>query len=261
MKFQEDAKVIESSQSAPHHYRISLLAPKISKNAIPGQFVMVKCGNGSYDPLLRRPLSIHSIGKDTIELLFKVIGKGTAFLSELKKNDIVNIIGPLGNGFSVNKNVKEAVLLGGGVGIAPLLSLAETIKGKIKAVYAVIGANSQREILCKDRLRTLGAEVIITTDDGSEGIKGYATDVLPELLDSKLSADNAQIFACGPRPMYGKLRTISLEYKVPCQVSLEEWMACGIGSCNGCTVETKSGYKKVCKDGPVFDIGEIKWQT
>ncbi|MFC1767527.1 dihydroorotate dehydrogenase electron transfer subunit [Candidatus Margulisiibacteriota bacterium] len=259
MKFQENAKVLETTYVASHHFKVSLFSPKIAKDAKPGQFVMVKCENGSFDPLLRRPLSLHRIGKDKIEILFKVIGKGTLLLSELKKGDTVNLIGPLGNEFTVNKDIKEAVIMGGGVGVAPLLSLAESIKDRVKAVYVVIGATSQKDILCKDDFRDLGAEVIISTDDGSEGIKGKATDILPGLLESKLSSNYAQIFACGPRPMYRELRTITLEYKIPCQISLEEWMGCGIGACNGCTCETKEGYKKVCKDGPVFDIGDIKW--
>ena len=261
MKHQEIAKVLENKKVAPEHYRISLAAPKISSVALPGQFVMVKIGDGS-DPLLRRPLSFNRIDqtKGTIDILFKVVGKATRLLSELEPGEDLDIIGPLGNGFDLNIAKELAIVVGGGAGVAPLLSLAKELKNKAKAVYALIGANNINSVVCEEDFKALGIETTVSTDDGTYGIKGLISDVLLNVIGSKLSPVNSCIYACGPRPMVKALESISLQYKIPCQVSLEEWMACGIGACNGCIVKTKQGYKKVCSDGPVFNAEDILWQ-
>ncbi|MFH1710094.1 MAG: dihydroorotate dehydrogenase electron transfer subunit [bacterium] len=261
MKHQEIAKVLENKKVAPEHYRITLAAPRISRESLPGQFVMVKAGNGS-DPLLRRPLSFNRIdgAKGTIDILFKVVGRATRSLSEIEPGEDLDIIGPLGNGFNLDTSKDLAILVGGGAGAAPLLSLAKALKTKVKAVYALLGANNINSVLCEDDFKALGAETLVSTDDGTYGIKGLITDILLDVIGSKLSPINSCIYACGPRPMVKALESISTQYKIPCQVSLEEWMACGFGSCNGCVVSTKSGYKKVCSDGPVFNAGELLWQ-
>jgi len=261
MKHQEFAKVLENKKIAPEHYRLTLISPKIAKEAVPGQFIMIKCSDG-YDPLLRRPISLHDIdrSKNTIDILFRVIGKGTRMLSEIEPGEDLDIIGPLGNGFKIDTSKDIAVLIGGGVGIAPLLALAKDMKSKEKGIYALIGANNISQVLCEEEFKSLGCETLVTTDDGTFGKKGLITDILIDLLDSTVADKHVEIYACGPRPMVKALEDLTIEYKVPCQVSLEEWMACGIGTCNGCTVMTKNGYKKVCSDGPVFDIKELIWQ-
>jgi dihydroorotate dehydrogenase electron transfer subunit len=261
MKHQEIAKVLENKKAAPEHYRITLAAPKISSVALPGQFVMVKIGDGS-DPLLRRPLSFNGIdrAKGTIDILFKVVGKATRILSEIEPGEDLDIIGPLGNGFNLNNTKELAIVVGGGAGVAPLLSLAKELKTKGKAVYVLIGANNINSVVCEEDFKVLGIETTVSTDDGTYGIKGLISDVLINVVGSKLSPANSCIYACGPRPMIKALENISAQYKIPCQVSLEEWMACGIGACNGCTVKTKQGYKKVCSDGPVFNVEDILWQ-
>jgi len=260
MKYQEIAKVLENKKLAPEHFRITLIAPKIAREAQSGQFVMVRCCDGT-DPLLRRPISFNRIDKQkgTIDFLFRVIGNGTRLLSEMEPGRDLDIIGPLGNGFEIDTTKEIAILVGGGAGIAPLLPLAAEIKPKMKGVYAFIGANNINQVLCEEDLKDLGCETIVTTDDGTYGKKGLVTDVMIDSISSKLPIKTI-IYACGPRPMIKQLESISMEYKVPCQASLEEWMACGVGACNGCTVNTKSGYKKVCSDGPVFDVKELVWQ-
>jgi dihydroorotate dehydrogenase electron transfer subunit len=260
MKHQEIAKVLEIEKVAPEHFRVTLAAQKISRESIPGQFIMIKCSDAS-DPLLRRPISLNRIdqAKGTIDILFRVIGKGTRLLSEVVPGGDLDIIGPLGNGFAVDASKEVAILVGGGAGIAPLLSLAKQISVKTKARYALIGANNISSVLCEEDFKDLSFETVVSTDDGTYGIKGKVTDLLLEIIGSKLSPINSQIYACGPRPMVKELESISTQYKIPCQVSLEEWMACGFGSCNGCTVKTKSGYKKVCSDGPIFNAGDILW--
>jgi dihydroorotate dehydrogenase electron transfer subunit len=261
MKHQEIAKVAANTKIAPEHFRITLAVPKISRESVPGQFIMVKCSDSS-DPLLRRPLSLNRIdqAKGTIDVLFRVIGKGTRMLSEIEPGGDIDIIGPLGNGFMIDKSKDVAIIVGGGAGIAPMLALAEQLTKKVKAVYVLIGANNINSVLCEEDFKELGCEVVVSTDDGTYGKKGLVTQVLLDVIGSKLSPTNTIIYACGPRPMIRELESISSQYKIPCQVSLEEWMACGFGSCNGCTVNTKNGYKKVCSDGPIFDVRELLWQ-
>lgn len=261
MKHQEISKVLSNDKVAPEHFRITLAAPKISREALAGQFIMVKISN-STDPLLRRPISFHKIDpiKGTIDILFRVIGKGTRLLSEVTPGEDLDIIGPLGNGFTLDRTKDIALIIGGGAGIAPMLALAEVATRKDKSARVLIGANNINQVLCEDDFKLLGCDVIVATDDGTYGKKGLITNVLIEELGPKLSSANAVIYACGPRPMLKALEGISAQYKIPCQVSLEEWMACGIGACFGCTVSTKNGYRKVCSDGPVFDIKELIWQ-
>ncbi len=258
MKYQETAKVLKAAKVAPEHFRITLKASKISKAAQPGQFVMIRCGT-STDPLLRRPISFNSIDRKNLsfDIMFKVIGKGTKFLANLKAGDSVDIIGPLGKGFEPDKSRPTAVIVGGGAGIAPLLALAQHLKGKAKKIYALIGANTKEAVLLKRDFAGLGCKTIVSTDDGSSGEKGMVSDVLIDLMSKELSAEKTQIFACGPRSMIKALKDISKRSKIAVQVSLEEWMACGVGACFGCTVKTRSGYQKVCSDGPVFNIEEL----
>jgi dihydroorotate dehydrogenase electron transfer subunit len=261
MKHQEIAKVLENTKVAPEHFRLTLAAPKIAREALPGQFMMVKV-NDETDPLLRRPISFHRIDKTkgTIDILFKVVGNGTRILSEIEPGGDLDIIGPLGNGFTIDASKELAVIVGGGAGVAPLLCLADELKTKKKAVYALLGANNINSVLCEEDFKALGIETTVSTDDGTYGVKGMITDVLTGVIGSKLSPLKCCIYACGPRPMVKALQAISAETDIPCQVSLEEWMACGIGACNGCTVKTKQGNKKVCSDGPVFNAGDIIWQ-
>jgi dihydroorotate dehydrogenase electron transfer subunit len=261
MKHQEIAKVLDNIKVAPEHFRITLAAPKISREAAPGQFIMIKCCD-STDPLLRRPISFNRIdqAKGTVDVIIKVMGSGTRLLSEMEPGEDLDIIGPLGNGFKIDASREVAILVGGGAGISPLLSLAKDIAPKIKAKYALIGANNINSVICEEDFKGLGFETIVSTDDGTYGQKGLVTDILLDVISSKLSPIYTCMYACGPRPMIKQLDEISAEYKIPCQASLEEWMACGIGACNGCSIRTKQGYKKVCSDGPVFNVGELVWQ-
>ncbi len=260
MKHQEIAKVLANVKVAPEHYRLTLLSNKISRESLPGQFIMARCSDGT-DPLLRRPISLNRIdtAKGTIDILFRVAGNGTRLLSEKDPGSDIDIIGPLGNGFKIDPNKQVAILVGGGAGIAPLLSVAKDLTRKTKANYALIGANSRDSVLLENDFKDLGFQTAVSTDDGSYGTKGTVVDILMSLVSSNFSPANAQIFACGPKPMIRALEDVAMEYKVPCQVSLEEWMACGVGSCFGCTVKTKQGYKKVCSDGPIFNAGDILW--
>ena len=246
---QTAAPIISNREVMPGAYLIWLESPQIATSARPGQFVMVHCGE---DTLLRRPLSVHQVDGNRLALLFAIVGRGTNWLSQRKTGDIIDIFGPLGNGFTVFPNSHNLLLVAGGMGIAPLYFLAkETLKRgcSITLLYGTAVRNPYPE----DHL-THGIKLITATEDGTVGYRGMVTDLLPEFVDL---AD--QIFACGPLPMYKTMAQMPELKNKPVQVSLETRMGCGRGVCYSCTVKTKSGLKQVCQDGPVFDLDDIIW--
>lgn len=249
---------MKNEKIAPNFYRMRVLSPYLAKNSKPGQFVEVRCSEG-IDPLLHRPLGMHKILKCGIEMLYEVVGKGTAMLSEKKAGEEINLIGPLGNGFNIAASTKAAILVAGGVGVAPLVALAEKLSRTGRKVSIVIGAKKSSHILCERELKAFGCTVRVATEDGSRGYRGLVTDLLQDRLASSYAL-RAMIYACGPVGMLKAVARIARTKEMACQVSLEERMACGVGVCLGCPVKTKSeGYKMVCKDGPVFNAEEIAW--
>ncbi len=248
-----NAPIISNGEVLPNIYLMSVKAPEIASLARPGQYVMVRCGEG-YDMPLRRPLGIHRLSKDGISLLYSVVGRGTAWLSQRKAGECVDLFGPLGNGFEVYAASRNLLLVAGGVGVAPLVALAEHAITTHRAVTLVIGEKNAARI-CPERLLPSGIKPVITTEDGSLGQKGMVTDILPQFISG---AD--QIFVCGPLPMYKAIAKMgkSLDNK-PAQVLLETVMGCGVGACLSCSIETRQGRKLVCKDGPVFEFNDILW--
>ncbi len=205
-------------------------------------------------PLLRRPLSVHRTLRNAIDLLYEVVGIGTEALARRKAGELLDVIGPLGNGFDLGK-ARRAVLVAGGMGVAPLVALAEALAKKRAKIDVIIGARTKSHIFCESEFKSLGCDVKVATEDGSKGTRGLATKLL-----STMSHEEMAIYACGPNAMLKEVARIAKARRLPCQVSLEEYMACGIGVCLGCPVKVKTGgYKMVCKDGPVFDTKEILW--
>lgn len=268
------AKVIENIKIAPDIYKIRLFVPKISNYLLPGQFLHLRINQG-VDPLLRRPFSVHRIVKLednrlAVEILYKVVGKGTFLLSEKCSGQTLDVLGPLGNGFDYSPSaIRYAlpILVAGGMGIAPLLFLVEKIlkdrapkvKGK---VIVFLGAATKKEILYAKELKKIGCIVKIATDDGTLGFKGYVSTLVEDFLArSKTLVSKPYLYACGPVPMLKRLSMLSLKYKLEGQVSVDEMMGCGIGACLGCVIKVKvpSGttYRRICKDGPVFNIHEL----
>ena len=247
------ATVISNSKIASDFYLMWLDSPEIAREAKPGQFVMVRCGEGD-ELLLRRPLSIHQRDGDKIALLFTVVGKGTAWLSQCQAGSDLDVFGPLGNGFSIEHDPRQLLLVAGGNGIAPLCFLAQQAAREGCGVTLLVGVQTASQIYPEHFLPD-GIRYITATEDGTLGQKGMITDLIPKHIDW---AD--QVFACGPVPMY---RSMAGDYPQlkgkPVQVSLEVRMGCGRGVCYGCTIRTKSGLKKVCQDGPVFDLDDILW--
>jgi dihydroorotate dehydrogenase electron transfer subunit len=259
-------KIVSNQQIAKGYYKLAFRSPEIAKKALAGQFLNIKVSN-DLEPLLRRPFGIHRISNqkpetsNQIEILYEVVGKGTEILSRKKSGEYLGVIGPLGNGFSL-LSTRYSLLVGGGMGVAPLVFLAERLaeiqnpKSKIQTLV-LIGAKTENQILCEKEFQDLGCDVKIATDDGSRGFKGYVSDLLKNTLPATNSQLRTKIYACGPKPMLKEIAVTSKKFKIPAQVSLEEHMACGIGACFGCAVMTKGGYKRVCKDGPVFEAGDI----
>jgi dihydroorotate dehydrogenase electron transfer subunit len=248
-----NAPVIQNKKILPNIYLMSVKASEIAALACPGQYVMVRCGEG-YDMPLRRPLGIHRISKEGISLLYTVVGRGTAWLSQRKAGEDVDLFGPLGNGFEIYSSSRNLLLVAGGVGIAPLVALAEQAIAKGLKVRLVIGEKNAAKIY-PEHLLPSGIKPVITTEDGSLGQKGMVTDVLPQFI-----AKADQVFICGPLPMYRAIAKMGKKLeKKPTQVLLETVMGCGVGACLSCSIETRQGRKLVCKDGPVFEFGDIIW--
>lgn len=251
--------VLGSKKISPDTYTLNIQAPQVALQAQPGQFINVKCGNDkSY--VLRRPLSVHRVQGGAVELFFKVKGKGTAWLSHRKKKDEINLLGPLGNGFILPKKGQTVMLVAGGMGIAPMMFLAdELVKKHCKFVFAY-GAKCKEELHFFIDVKRISHRMICSTEDGSYGITGLITQALPEVVQQE---NVSLMYACGPRPMLAALGKICLESEIAGQVALEERMACGIGACLSCVCVTKTEktmeYKRVCIDGPVFDFDQVVW--
>lgn len=249
-----DFQVIDNKQLKKDFCILELLSPEALPEISPGQFVQVRVDN-SPGTFLRRPFSFHDVDfkKRTIKLLIQIAGKGTLALSLLKKGDSLNLIFPLGNSFSLPSKGAKTLLVGGGCGIAPLLYLAKYLKSHDCKFDILMGFKSLDRIIEYEKYKKLG-QVFITTEDGSEGEKGIVIDhsVLKK-------ADYDRIYCCGPESMMKAVADYSRKNNINCEVSLENLMACGIGVCLCCVVNTVNGNVCSCTDGPVFNINDLKW--
>lgn len=259
-RYQLTGTVTARTQVTGDIVRLALLAPDISQAAVPGQFVMVRSA-ASLDPLLRRPFSISQVhSDDTLEILIKVIGKGTRSLAALKVGDQVDLLGPLGHGFTMPDH-GLACLVGGGIGAAPLLLLAQRLAARLPAdaIQVLLGArNAVEATAMAEPFRALKIPIKLATDDGTAGHHGRVGELLAA---HPCGSGPTQVYACGPHPMLAAVARISKDKGWPCQVSTEALMACGLGACLGCAVPkaTGHGYLHVCKQGPVFAAGDLQW--
>ena len=212
----------------------------------PGQFV-----NIAIDGLfLRRPISVCDYGENSLTLIYKVVGKGTAAMAAMTAGQELDVLTGLGNGYDLSLSGQTPALLGGGVGVPPLYRLAKELIAQGKDVTAVLGFNTKGEVFYEEAFRALGCKTAVTTVDGSYGVKGFVTDALPEAY--------TYFYACGPEPM---LKAVYRATSTSGQMSFEERMGCGFGACMGCSCKTLTGYKRICKDGPVMKKEEILWQA
>lgn len=222
----------------------------------PGQFAQVRIDR-SKDTFLRRPISIHYVDKEANEVWFLVqmVGKGTRSLSLLSPGDTLNVVLPLGNGFGMPDSADcKTLLVGGGVGVAPLLYMGKCLRDIGCTPVFLLGVRSGADLLQQEAFKALG-EVFVTTEDGSEGEKGFVTN--HSILEERIFD---RICVCGPKPMMVAVARYAHSHGTPCEVSLENMMACGLGACLCCVEDTQDGNVCVCKEGPVFDINKLKWQ-
>lgn len=242
-------------------YRRLRLAPRERFAAAPGQFAMVRVRSGT-QPLLRRPLSLHRFHPESgeFEFLFRVVGAGTAILAELKPGAALDILAPLGRGFT--RFGGEPILVGGGIGVAPLMFLAENLTTRGLRPKILLGGRNERDLLCHGQFQCLALPTLCATEDGSSGTAGLVTALLAQELENSGESGlrDISVHACGPTPMLAAVARLCAGYGVACEVSLESHMACGMGACLGCIVRGAGGKNlRVCKEGPVFDSREIDW--
>jgi len=272
-----DCQILAHYQFEGDQYILTLASDEIARETKPGQFVHITVSSAL---AMRRPISIMSVDIDngTFDLLYKVVGEGTRQLSERKIGETLSVIGPIGNGFSMT-NKKRPLLIGGGVGMPPMVAIAQSIKNSDYQPFAILGSevpfpfdeklaengkDYQGATHTMPELEDWGVECRLASLQNYEGVyQGYVTDLAKVYLDS-LSADElaqVEVYSCGPHPMLEAVANLAKEYNLPCQVSLEEHMACGIGGCAGCVVEVATGdgpaMKRVCVDGPIFDAKTV----
>ncbi len=237
-------KVLYNFQLAPSVFRM-VLEGDTSALLAPGQFVNIKL-EGKF---LRRPISVSEYDKKTITIIYKVVGEGTEQMSKMTAGDTLDMLVGLGNGFNPEKAGDKPLVIGGGVGIPPLYGLCKELIAMGKKPTVILGFNTKSEVFYEEVFRLLGAEVIVTTVDGSHGVKGFVTNAMENI-------DYDYFFTCGPMPMFKAIEAVA---KTSGQYSFEERMGCGFGACMGCSCKTKYGNKRICKDGPVLYREEIIW--
>ena len=259
MSLEKSIKIISNRKITSDTYLMELESEELAEGSKPGQFLMVKVGN-STDPLLRRPFSICDTDSNgTVRILYRIVGKGTGILSSKKSGEFLSVLGPLGSEFKSPDPGQKAILVAGGIGIAPVFLLSRRLKpGNFDFLT---GFKTSEEIIkAEDISGKQNLEVSIATDDGSSGYSGRVTDLLEEKLEQNQKP--VIIYACGPLPMLKQTALIAGKNKISCQVSIETFMACGLGVCQGCVVkvnESETDYRRACMEGPVFDADKIEW--
>ncbi len=258
----ETARLIRKENFSPEIFVFDLASKAVARKAQPGQFVQIRV-NSSFDPFLRRPFSVASVSSDTFRIVFRIRGKGTKILSQLNEGDDVEVLGPLGNPFPLFDE-RDIIMVGGGVGIAPLFFLAQKLAPKNRLQF-FFGARNRTELIMLKDFKKLTKNIAIATEDGSFGKKGKVTDLFsPKLQPPGLLAMEEPstlvkplIFACGPLPMLKVLQSSFVS--IPVYGFLEERLGCGTGLCFGCAVKKKTGgYLRLCKEGPVVNLNEIE---
>lgn len=256
------AKLIAKEKLKPGIFKFSVQAEKIVNTAKAGNFIEIRVNN-DIEPFLRRPISIYNMNRENgiLDFIFQVKGKGTKILSERNIGDLIDIIGPLGYGTFKYSNYQNLAIIGGGIGVFPLYELAKNAKIDNKNVNIYLGFRNKDLVVLEDEFKQVSNNLIIATDDGSYSQKGFAIDFLKRDIETE-KIDS--IYACGPLPMLKAVQKLAIERNIPCQISLEEKMACGLGVCLGCAVKTSASSKEnpeywhVCKAGPVFQAKDVE---
>ncbi len=251
-KLQDVYKVVSNEKLCQKFHHLRIDAKPIAAKALPGQFIHIRVAE-SLQPFFRRPFSIYR-AKKYIEILYEVVGTGTQLLSKKKKGDSLDIVGPVGTPFCMPpKGTKNVVMIAGGIGVAPFLLFSDILKKKYKLTL-LYGGRTKGHTYSMKAFKDNGCKVFTATDDGSVGVKGRVSK-----LFSRIDTDpeTTFVYTCGPKPMMASVQDFARKHKLKAQGSCEEVMACALGACLGCSIETKQGFRTVCHDGPVFDLDEI----
>ncbi len=237
--------IVENKRIAKNVYQM-VLEGDVSAVRNPGEFINIKL-DGFY---LRRPISVYDLSDDTVTIIYKVVGKGTAAMSSMAVGETLQVLTGLGNGYDLSLSGDRPLLIGGGVGVPPMYLLAKRLIAQGKSVSVILGFNTADEVFGEEEFKAIGCDVTVTTVDGSRGVKGFVTDAMP--------TDYTYFYTCGPEPM---LKAVYRATNTSGQFSFEERMGCGFGACMGCSCKTVTGYKRICKDGPVLKKEEILWES
>ncbi|HUL43695.1 MAG TPA: dihydroorotate dehydrogenase electron transfer subunit [Bacteroidota bacterium] len=254
---QQICRVTDNRHVGGDIHVLTFHSPEIARSVLPGQFVNLRVDD-SYLPLLRRPFSVYHIHGDDVSLIFNIVGPGTHILSRKHAGDLLDVLGPLGSPFHIEGEYATAILVAGGLGVAPLPVITRALHVVQKQIVTFLGARTKEHLIT-----TYLEDVSAATDDGSAGFHGTVVDLLVNFLREKPAASR-KVFACGPTPMLASLFRVIEEFQIPCEVSLESSMACGIGICQGCPVERTAGGKRyalICKEGPVFSSTGVKLES
>jgi len=254
------ATILTHKSAGRGYYRLVLRVPEAAAAALPGQFVMLRVSE-TLDPLLARPFGVSSVpSKSSIEIVYRVVGRGTTLLTGMESGHTLNLLGPLGKGFPMPDKGMTPVLVAGGSGFPPLHFLSQRAGSR---AHFFIGSKNKECLPPSGIIKSfkdITLKVHIATEDGSMGARGMTTDILNEFLTKMEQKTHLVLYVCGPHPMLAAVSRIAAEHSIPCYVSMEERMACGLGACMGCSIPMLAGgYKRACKEGPVFDAREIEW--
>ncbi len=255
-KIQNIYKVLLNEQLCPKYWRLVFEAPNLALEVKPGQFVHIRTDEDGLQPFFRRPFSVYRARRD-VEIFYDVVGPGTKLLSLKKKGDTLDVLGPLGVPFTMPPDgTKQIVMIAGGIGIAPMLILSDALKNKKYDIHLLFGGRDREHVYPMQEFKDNGVKVHLATDDGSVGAKGRVS-----VLFDKMAKDPAgtYIYTCGPNPMMKSVQAFAAQHNLGAQAACEEIMACGLGACLGCSIETTHGFKTVCYDGPAFNLAEVKF--
>ena len=235
------------------YFRLTFKAPALAKAVKPGQFIHIKVSEG-FEPFFRRPFSVYRAYDGKVEIFFEPVGKGSRLLASKKKGDTLDVLGPLGKPFTMpSSDVKQIVFIAGGIGVAPFMIFANTIKKHKAEKILLHGGRAKAHTFSMNEFTKNGVKAFVATDDGSAGVKGRVS----ELFHKIVIAPSTKIYTCGPRPMMAAVQAFAQTHGLKGEASCEEVMACGLGACLGCSIPTTKGYQTVCHDGPVFDLDTL----
>jgi len=252
-KIQNVFKVVSNKKLSPRFCLLCIDAKSIVKSIKPGQFIHIRTSN-SFEPFFRRPFSVYRANK-YVEIFYEAVGPGTTLMSAMKKGEDIDILGPIGNQFSLPpKGTKQVVMIAGGIGIAPFLILSDQLKNKGYEMILLYGGRTKGHVYPMKEFKQNGCQVFVATDDGSVGTKGRVSKLFSKInINKKTTA----LYTCGPNPMMASVQKFVKQHKLWCEAACEEVMACALGACLGCSIHTTKGYKTVCYDGPIFKLDEI----